>query len=295
MGTPAFALPTIQAIHEAGHAIVAVYSQPPRPAGRGQKEQRSPVHLYADAHGLPVYTPTSLKSPDVQAQFAAHKADVAVVAAYGLLLPKPILEACPRGCLNVHPSLLPRWRGAAPIQRTLMAGDRETGVAIMQMEAGLDTGPVLLSEGFSIPDAMDAGALHDALAARGAQLMLKALAGNYTPVPQSESGVTYANKITKADCAIDWRRSAEDIRSQIRGLSPAPGAFFMHQSEPIKIFSAQVENKSGAPGTVLDSRPTIACGDGALLLLEMQRPGKKRMSAAELMKGFALPRHTVLV
>ena len=227
MGTPAFAVPTLRALHEAGHDIVAVYTQPPRPAGRGQQNTPSPVHDYANAHGLPVFTPETLKSPETQAAFAAHKADAAVVAAYGLLLPQPVLEAYPLGCINVHPSLLPRWRGAAPIQRTIMAGDKETGITIMQMDKGLDTGDMLMIERYPLPVSMNAGQLHDMLAHKAGPLVLKTLEGlqNQTivPVKQPDTGVEYAKKITKDDFSIDWNQPAEIIYYQILGLSPAPG------------------------------------------------------------------------
>lgn len=299
MGTPAFALPALEALHQAGYTIAAVYTQPPRPAGRGQKETPSPVHAYALAHGLPVFTPASLKSPETQAAFAAHHADIAVVVAYGLLLPKPILDAPRLGCINIHPSLLPRWRGAAPIQRTLMAGDRETAVCIMQMSEGLDEGDVLLTERLAIPADMNAGTLHDTLAVMGARLTVAALEalgnGKVKAAPQSTQGVTYAKKIAKADGRIDWSHSADAIANQVRALSPAPGAYFDYKGETIKVFSAAVENGNGAPGTALDNQLLIACGKGALRLLELQRPGKKRMAASEWLKGLPLPAGCLLV
>ena len=294
MGTPQFALPTLAALHTAGHEIVAVYTQPPRPAGRGQKETPSPVHEFALAHGLPVYTPVSLKSPEAQAEFAAHKADIAVVVAYGLLLPKPILEAFPRGCINVHPSALPRWRGAAPIQRTIMAGDKTTDICIMQMDIGLDTGDVLLRQSYEIPDGMNAGALHDRLAASAGDLVLRALAENPAPVKQSENGVEYAKKITKDDCKIDWKKPAEEIRQQILGLSPAPGAFFEYGGEIIKIFDATIENGHAEAGKVMDDKLAIACGSDILRPTILQRPNKKRMSVDELLNGFNIPTGTLL-
>jgi methionyl-tRNA formyltransferase len=291
MGTPAFAVPTLQALIDSPHRVAAVYTQPPRPAGRGQKLTPSPVQQLAQAHGIPVHTPVSFKSPEVQAQFAAHAADVAAVAAYGLLLPAPILQAYPLDCINIHPSLLPRWRGAAPIQRTLMAGDRDTGVCIMRMDEGLDTGDVLLREHFPIPDEMNAGALHDALAAIGARMLLETLARLDTLVaaPQAAEGVTYAAKITKDDGRIDWNRSSSEINDHIRALSPAPSAYFDYAGERVKIFSARPlpDAPAGAPGTILDQTPAIACGIGALQLLELQRPGKKRMPAAEALKGWS--------
>lgn len=294
LGTPLFAVPTLDALVKSNHDIAAVYTQPPRPAGRGQKETPSPVHGYAAAHGLQVLTPASLKDKETQIAFAAHKADVAVVVAYGLLLPKPILEAYPLGCINVHPSLLPRWRGAAPIQRTIMAGNKETAICIMQMDEGLDTGDVLLTEKFSIAPGTTAGMLHDLLAEKAAPLVLKTLAEKPTPQKQSETGVTYAKKITKAECQLNWRRPAQELYQQILGLNPVPGAFFSYNGEIIKLFDAAAEAKSGAPGTALDDRLLIACGNGALRLLELQRPGKKRMGAEELLRGFPIPPGSIL-
>lgn len=300
MGTPAFALPTLQALHEAGHAIVAIYTQPPRPAGRGQKESPSPVHHYALEHSLPVYTPESLKSPETQAQFVAHKVDAAIVAAYGLLLPKPILEAYPLGCINIHPSLLPRWRGAAPIQRTLMAADHETGIVIMQMDAGLDTGDILLVERYPIAEGMTAGELHDMLAQKAAPLLLKALRGlqdkTITPVKQPDTGVEYAKKITKADVVIDWNRPAEAIYHQILGLNPSPGATFTYKDETIKIFAATYDADpiDAIPGTIINDTLGVACHPGALYPAILQRPGKKRMRADELLRGFYIPAGSIL-
>ena len=304
MGTPAFALPTLKALHDAGHEIVAVYSQPPRPAGRGQKETPSPVHHFASGHDIPIYTPVSLKSPEAQAEFAAHKADAAIVAAYGLLLPQAILDLYPLGCINVHPSLLPRWRGAAPIQRTLMAGDTETGICIMQMDAGLDTGDILLQERYFVDDFTDAGMLHDELAFAAGSLVLQTLDrfknGTIKPVKQPCEGVTYAKKITKQEYQIDWSMSAKDIRNKIRGLSPSPGAYFMHQGEAIKILSAGASAVSAEkyfgnviPGTVIDTHCVIACGGGLLVPYEMKRPGKNRMFVRDILKGFAIPPGTV--
>lgn len=300
MGTPAFAIPTLAALHEAGHNIAAVYTQPPRPAGRGQKETPSPMHQYALEHNLPVFTPESLKSSDIQAAFAAHKADAAIVAAYGLLLPKPILDAYPLGCINIHPSLLPRWRGAAPIQRTIMAGDRETGIVIMQMDAGLDTGDMLLVERYPIPEGTTAGELHDMLAQKAAPLLLEALRSlegkNITPVKQSDAGVEYAKKITKTDSIIDWNQPASSIYHQILGLTPSPGAAFTYQGEPIKIFAASYSDAptGKAPGTVIDDALGIACQPGILHPTLLQRPGKKRITADELLRGFPLPAGTSL-
>jgi methionyl-tRNA formyltransferase len=300
MGTPSFALPALEALQASEHEIVAVYTQPPRPAGRGQKDTPSPVHAFAQAQGLPVYTPVSLKSPEIQAEFAAHKADIAVVVAYGLLLPKPILDACPLGCINVHPSLLPRWRGAAPIQRTIMAGDRETAVMIMQMDAGLDTGGILLAEPYTIPPGTDAGALHDTLAAMSGPLVLKALhglAGNaLRPLPQDNQGVLYADKIGKEECRIAWNRPADAVYHQIRGLSPAPGAYFQHGNEHIKLFDARWDLAASGkpPGSVIDDRLGIACNPGIIHPTLLQRPGKTRMAIDEFLRGFAIPPGSML-
>ncbi len=301
MGTPAFAVPTLAALHEAGHEIVAVYSQPPRPAGRGQKETPSPIHQYAAEHQIPVFTPISLKTAEAQAEFAAHKADAAIVVAYGLLLPQPILDAYPLGCINVHPSLLPRWRGAAPIQRSIMAGDTKTAIIIMQMNAGLDTGDMLLIKHYDIAKGTTAGQLHDYLSAQAGPLVLETLKGletkTITPTPQTEEGVTYAKKITKEECRLDWNRPASELHQQILGLSPAPGAYFIFGNEMIKVFEASREYYSGTgtPGTVIDDKLTIACGSySALRLHVLQRPGKKRMQADELLRGFMIDAGTVL-
>jgi len=299
MGTPGFAVPTLKALHEAGHDIAAVYTQPPRPAGRGQQESPSPVHVFAGEHGLPVLTPASLKAKNVQDAFAAHKADAAIVVAYGLLLPKPILEAYPLGCINVHPSLLPRWRGAAPIQRTIMAGDTETAIIIMQMDEGLDTGDMLLTEKYPIAAGTTAGMLHDTLAEKAAPLVLQTLKGlqNKTikPIKQPENGVTYASKITKVECKLDWNKPAEQLHNHILGLNPMPGAFFSYNGENIKVFNAEVEIGHSAPsGTMLNNHLLVQCSNGALRLIELQRPGKKRMSAEELLRGFSIPAGTLV-
>lgn len=301
MGTPAFAVPSLAALHEAGHEIVAVYSQPPRPAGRGQKETPSPVHQYASEHGIPVHTPVSLKSAEAQQLFASHKADCAIVVAYGLLLPQAILDAYPRGCINVHPSLLPRWRGAAPIQRTVMAGDRKTAIVIMQMDAGLDTGDMLLVKPYDIPEGTNTGTLHNQLSREAGSLLLQTLEGlkngSITPVKQPEEGLTYAKKITKDECRIDWLKPASDIYHQILGLSPAPGAYFLLGNEMIKVFEATREFYSGSEkeGTVIDDKLTVVCGNyTALRLTLLQRPGKKRIQADELLRGFPITEGTVL-
>jgi len=295
MGTPAFAAVALKALVDAGHDVIAVYSQPPRPGGRrGLELQKLPVHALAEELGIAVRTPVSLKNADEAAAFAALQADVAVVAAYGLILPKAVLDAPRYGCLNIHASLLPRWRGAAPIQRAIMAGDARTGVTIMQMEAGLDTGPMLLKEELPIAADLNAGALHDALAETGAGLIVQALdqLPGLTPVPQPVEGVTYAAKITKEECRIDWRRSAAELDRHIRGLSPAPGAFSEINGERLTILAADLAPGSGAPGTVIDDRVTVACGEGALRPTLVKRAGKRAMSAEEMLRGFAVPKGT---
>ncbi len=298
MGTPAFAVPTLEALVGSNHKVVAVYTQPPRPAGRGQKETPSPVHQFALEHHIPVHHPVSLKTAEAQEQFKSLGADIAVVVAYGLLLPKPILDAYPLGCINVHPSLLPRWRGAAPIQRTLMAGDEVTGICIMQMDEGLDTGDVLLKEDGIFTAGCDAGDLHDLLAQKAAPLVLQTLADikNIKPQKQSADGVTYAKKILKEECKIDWLQSAEHIHNQIRGLAPSPAAYFTYNGENIKIFSASFSTMkhSYKPGTVIDNHLVVACGEGLLTIEEVQRPGKKRMFASEMLKSYPISANTVL-
>ncbi|MDP2122844.1 MAG: methionyl-tRNA formyltransferase [Parvibaculum sp.] len=298
MGTPEFSVPVLAEILGAGHEVVAVYSQPPRKAGRGLAEQLSPVHRFADDHSLPVFTPASLKGEAEQRAFAALDLDIAVVVAYGLILPKPVLDAPRMGCLNLHASLLPRWRGAAPIQRAIMAGDTETGVMIMQMEQGLDTGPVLLAERVAIAADDTSGSLHDRLSHIGASLMLRALAalsrGALEATPQPETGVTYAAKIGKAEARIDWSRPARDLDAHIRGLTPAPGAFFEiargNETVRVKIRRARPVGNSGKPGAVLAAADTIvvACGEGALEISELQRAGKSPVGAREFLRGFPL-------
>ena len=292
MGTPDFSVPALDALVAAGHELCCVYTQPPRPAGRGKKDRPSPVHLRAEALGIPVRHPARLRDPVDQAEFAALQADVAVVVAYGLILPQPVLDAPRLGCLNIHASLLPRWRGAAPIHRAIMAGDTETGVCIMQMEAGLDTGPVLLRLSLPISPQDTTGALHDRLSALGAAGITQALSqlDSLTPDPQPDVGVTYAEKIDKAEAQVDWTRSAVEIDRQIRGLSPFPGAWTMAGDTRIKLLSSRVVAGSGAPGAVLQGL-TIACGDGAVEILRAQRPGKKAAEAEIFLNGFALPTH----
>jgi methionyl-tRNA formyltransferase len=303
MGTPEIAVPTLAEILGAGHDVVAVYSQPPRPAGRGNHEQKGAVHLFAEKSGLQVLTPKSLRSADAQAAFAAHQADVAVVIAYGLLLPKPVLDAPRFGCLNMHGSQLPRWRGAAPLQRAIMAGDTETAAMIMQMDEGLDTGPVCLAERIAIGPDMTTGELHDTMKLRGASLMVRALAalerGSLTSTPQAADGVTYAAKIDKSEARIDFKKPASHVHNVIRGLSPSPGAWFEIDAggkpERVKVLRAIRVDGHGAPGTVLDDHLTIACGEGAVRFIEVQRAGKRPMSASEFLRGFALQKDTKLL
>jgi methionyl-tRNA formyltransferase len=296
MGTPDFAVPTLEALIAAGHDIAAVYSQPPRPAGRGKALRPSPVQQRAEAAGIEVRTPLTLRGAEEQAAFAALGLDVAVVAAYGLILPSPILEAPRHKCLNVHGSLLPRWRGAAPVQRCILAGDAVTGVCIMEMERGLDTGPVLLRRE-TATDGKSAGALTAELAAMGAGMMVEALGrlDAIVPEPQPEDGVTYARKVEKHEARLDFTRAAAEVERQVRAFAPVPGAFLEHAGERIKIHSAAVEaGGGGAPGTVLDTRPAIACGEGAVVPILVQRAGRAPMTAAELLRGFALPPGTRL-
>ncbi len=302
MGTPDFAVPTLKALAAAGHEIAAVYSQPPRPAGRGQKERPSPVQAYAERQGWEARTPTSLKTPQAQAEFAALNLDVAVVVAYGLILPQAILDAPRLGCVNVHASLLPRWRGAAPIQRAILAGDAETGVTIMQMEAGLDTGPMLLKRSLPITAETCAQDLHDDLAELGAAMIGEALAGldsgELRATPQPEDGVTYAEKLDKAEGRLDWSEDAAALDRRIRAFTPWPGAFFEIDGpkgrERIKVLAAELCDGQGAPGTVLDDQATVACGAGALRLKKLQRAGKGPMEAEAFLRGFELPAGTVL-
>jgi methionyl-tRNA formyltransferase len=294
MGTPDFAVETLKALGQAGHEVACVYSQPPRPAGRGMAERPSPVHAFAASKGIEVRTPVSLKLREEQASFADLGADAAVVVAYGLLLPGPILDAPRLGCFNVHASLLPRWRGAAPIQRAIMAGDAETGVTIMRMEEGLDTGPMCKAERLAITPEATAQSLHDELAALGARLMVEVLAQERIAcVPQPADGVTYAKKIDKAEARIDFGRSAQEVRNHIHGLSPFPGAWFQVKGTRIKVLACEVTAADGTRGTFLDERLTIACGHGAVRLLKLQREGKGAMEADEFLRGFPIPPGTV--
>ena len=297
MGTPDFAVPTLADLIAQGHDIAAVYSQPPRPKGRGMTLEPGAVHRFADSAKLPVRTPLSLKSAEEQAAFAALELDAAIVVAYGLLLPKSILDAPKLGCFNLHGSLLPRQRGAAPIQRAVMAGDAETGVMVMQMDEGLDTGAVLMAERVTI-GRKTSGELTTELSRLGADLMVRSLGalerGGVTPQPQSEDGVTYAKKISKEEARIDWSRPAREIDAHIRGLAPFPGAWTDANGERLKILYADPVDGNGKPGLALDDGLTIACGEGALKLVKVQRAGKSVMTAAELLKGFGLPRGTQL-
>ncbi|WP_283419041.1 methionyl-tRNA formyltransferase [Sphingopyxis sp. Geo48] len=300
MGTPPFAVPTLAALHAAGHEIAAVYTQPPRPAQRGKKLQQSAVHDWADAHDLPVRTPKSLRSEEAQAEFTALDLDIAVVAAYGLILPQAILDAPREGCLNVHGSVLPRWRGAAPVQRAILAGDAETGVTIMQMDIGLDTGAMRLVE--TTPVARKtAGLLTDELAEMGALMMVKVLSDlhAFAPAPQPDEGVTYAAKIDKSEARLDFLTSAVQVERQIRAFNPMPGAFFELDGERYKILAAEVvhpgETVAGAaPGVTLDDALTIACNPGAIRAARVQRAGKPAMDAAELLRGRPVPMGTRL-
>lgn len=306
MGTPDYSVPTLEALHAAGHEIVAVYSQPPRPAGRrGLEVLPSPVHRAAERLGIPVFTPKSLKSEEEQATFRALEADAAVVVAYGLILPKAILDAPRLGAWNGHASLLPRWRGAAPIQRAIMSGDTETGVMIMKMDEGLDTGPVALTQTVAITPSMTTGELHDSLAEVTAELMVEAMArleSEGLPVtPQPDDGVTYAAKIDKAETRVDFGRSAQQVHDHVRGLAPSPGAWFELESggrsERVKLLAtelADIATHQAAAGTALDDRLTIACGEGAIRLLTLQKAGGKPLAAGDFLRGTPVPQGTVI-
>lgn len=295
MGSPEFAVPALRALHAADHAIAAVYCQPPRPAGRGHAVQRCAVHVAADALGLAVRTPARLRNdPAVQAAFAALELDAAVVAAYGLILPQSVLDAPRRGCLNIHPSLLPRWRGAAPIQAAILAGDAETGVTVMQMDAGLDTGAMLLREAMPICPADTGGSLHDRLAQVGARLILRALAENRAPVPQPDAGATYAPKLAREDGRIDWSRDAAAIERQVRAFDPWPGTFTTLQGRTLKVLAAELAGGAGPPGTALDDGLRVACGVGALQLRRVQSGGRNAMAAADFLRGHRVPAGTRL-
>jgi methionyl-tRNA formyltransferase len=301
MGTPDFAVPTLAALFDSGYDLAAVYTQPPRAAGRGMSLRKSPVQDFAETANLEVRTPERLKSAEEQERFRALDADVAIVAAYGLILPKPILDAPRHGCLNLHPSLLPDWRGAAPINRAIMAGDTETGVSIMRMDEGLDTGPVCLVERIAIDPDETAGELHDRLASLGARLMIDALdaleQGRLSCQPQPEQG-SYAEKITPAEARLNFRAPAHQLYDRIRGLSPQPGAWceveLNGNLERIKVLRAKLAEQDGAPGTILDDELSIACGMGAIRFTEVQRAGKRPMSAEEFLRGVPVPKGTVL-
>lgn len=302
MGTPDFSVAALECLLDAGHEIVAVYSQPPRKAGRGMAERLSPVHEFAQNRGLTVLTPVNFKDPDTVQTFDDHQADVAVVVAYGLILPVNVLSAPRYGCLNIHASLLPRWRGAAPIQRAIMAGDETTGVTIMQMDKGLDTGAMLSVETVAITSDTTAGSLHDDLSAVGGKLIVSTLEtlakGLLSPTPQDGENATYAAKISKAEGRIDWSRTAAEIDGQIRGLTPWPGAWFEavqgDKTFRIKIKGARIEAGSGAPGVVLDDQFLIACGQGAMRIDVLQREGKSPANAQDFLRGFDLAIGTVL-
>ncbi len=295
MGSPDFAVPTLDALVDAGHEVVAAYTQPPRPAGRGKGERPTAVELRAHELGIHVRSPKSLRGQADLEEFTELDADIAVVAAYGLILPQPILDAPMLGCLNVHASLLPRWRGAAPVQRAIMAGDEATGVTIMQMEAGLDTGPMLLKRALEIED-NNAAQLTEILSKLGATMMIEVLDDlpRFEPIPQPEDGATYAAKITKDEARIDWSRPATDLVRHIQGLAPFPGAWFEVDGERIKLLAATEANGTGAPGEVLDDQLTIACADSALQPTQVQRAGKGAMGPDELLRGFSIPKGTIL-
>ncbi|MGQ0665192.1 MAG: methionyl-tRNA formyltransferase [Pseudomonadota bacterium] len=294
MGTPWFAVPALRALIEAGHELAGVWAAPPRPAGRGQRLRPSPVDEFAHAGGLAVATPASLKGEAAASALAALKPEVAVVVAYGLILPKAVLAVPRHGCLNIHASLLPRWRGAAPIQHAILAGDTETGITIMEMDEGLDTGAILLQEKIPIPGDATARSLSEALAAMGARLIVEALrrlaAGDLTPRPQAQDGVTHAAKLARDDGRLDWRQPAAALARRVRALDPWPGAWFEFGADRIKVLAAEIAAASaGAPGTALDDSLTIACGAGALRLLEVQRPGRAPMAAEDFLRGHPIP------
>jgi methionyl-tRNA formyltransferase len=295
MGSPDFAAPALRALYQDGYIIAAVYCQPARPAGRGQAVRRCPVHVLADELGLPVRTPARLRGDTgTQAEFAALDLDAAVVAAYGLILPEPMLNSPERGCLNIHASLLPRWRGAAPIQAAILADDSETGITIMQMDAGLDTGPVLLRQSVPISQTTTAASLHNVLAPLGAALILDALASSATPVAQSDLGATYAPKLTREDGRIDWSQSAVAIDRRIRAFEHWPGTFTTLGGNPLKVISAEPVKAIGAPGTVLDFALTVACGTQAIRLTKVQLPGRAALDAGAFLRGRPVPPGTIL-
>jgi len=293
MGSPDFAVPSLDVLVEAGHDVVAAYSQPPRPAGRGKEERKTAVHERAEEFGIEVRTPKSLRNEDEQARFRELDADLTIVAAYGLILPKPILDAPKRGCINVHASLLPRWRGAAPIQRAILAGDEISGVTIMQMDEGLDTGPMLHRLTVDIHH-KNAGEVTEELAKLGAQALIDWLDHPTPPEAQPIAGATYAPKIDKAEARIDWSAPAEEIERQVRAFDPLPGAWFEAKGERIKLLAARVLEGDGSPGEVLDDRLTIAAASGSIHPIKVQRAGRAQMSAEELLRGFDIPEGTIL-
>ena len=293
MGSPDFAVPSLNALVEAGHDLVAAYAQPPRPAGRGKAERKTAVHERAEELGIEVRTPRTLRDPEEQARLRGLNADLAVVAAYGLILPKPILEAPKGGCINVHASLLPRWRGAAPIQRAILAGDEISGVTLMKMDEGLDTGPMLSRHTLDIRG-KNAGQVTEQLANIGARALIEWLGNPTLPEPQPIAGVTYASKIAKAEARIDWSRPAKEVERQVRAFAPSPGAWFEAQGERIKVLEAQVVDAAGQPGQVLDDQLTVACGSDAILARKVQRAGRAPMSPDGLLRGFAIPEGAIL-
>ena len=293
MGSPEFAVPSLNTLVESGQEVVCVYSQPPRPAGRGKADRKTPVHERAEKLGIEVRTPRTLRDAEEQERFRALDADLAVVAAYGQILPKPILDAPRQGCINVHASLLPRWRGAAPIQRALLAGDERTGITLMQMEEGLDTGPMLLKRNLLI-DRKTAGQLTERLGELGADMLAEWLAQPTEPEPQPEDGATYAKKIEKGEARIDWSAPAEQVERQVRAFNPLPGAWFEANGERIKLLRANVDLVGGTPGQVLDDNLTIATGTGAIRPLEVQRAGRGVMTPEELLRGFPIPKGVLL-
>jgi methionyl-tRNA formyltransferase len=293
MGSPAFAVPSLQALVDAGHDVVAAYCQPPRPAGRGKSDRKTAVQERAEALGIEVRTPRTLRDPDEQARFATLDADLAVVAAYGLILPSPILDATKSGCVNVHASLLPRWRGAAPIQRAILAGDAVSGVSIMKMDEGLDTGPMLLKRELPL-GGKNAGQVTEEMAKLGASALLEWLAAPSPPQTQPDEGVTYAAKISKDETRIDWTQPAEHIQRQVFAFAPAPGAWFEANGERVKVLEAEIADAHGEPGEVLNGELTIACGAGSIRPLLVQRAGRAPMTPAELLRGFPIPAGTIL-
>ncbi len=298
MGSPDFSVPVLDALVKAGHDIVCVYAQPPRPAGRGHKEHPCPVHTFAEQQGILVRTPVNLKSKEDQEAFAALKADIAVVAAYGLILPKAVLDSPRLGCINVHASILPRWRGAAPIHRAIQAGDTESGVTIMQMDVGLDTGDMLMIERTSISETTTAEELHDKLAEMGARMIVETVdglnAGTLTATPQPEEGITYAHKLEKGEGKLDWGKPAKELALNVRALNPWPGVWFQMGKDRIKVWEAEAVEVQGPTGSVLDNHLTVACGEGALRLLTIQRAGKGRMVADDFLRGNAIAKGTIL-